>query len=133
MRYPIALALAVLAFAAFIAPHPAAADDYNPTAVVVSGTGIQTATATSPATWAGGSRLAIQCPNIDGGAGQRVFYRPGGCSGCVADAGLGDTLLDFTINQDPFPTTLRNGMSKIHLRGFAATDAIWCTVTPRSP
>lgn len=103
------------------------ADEYNANGTIVTGQNIQTASGLNA-----DDTYAIQCPNIDAGTGQRVFYRPGGCSGCVTDAGLGDTLLDFTVNQDPYPVRLRDGMTKIHLRGFVNTDAIWCTVTPKS-
>jgi hypothetical protein len=103
------------------------ADEYNANGTIVQGTGIQSATGLNA-----DDSYAIQCPNLDAGQGQQVFYRPGGCTGCVTDAGLGDTLLDFTSNQDPYPVRLRGGMSAIHLRGFNASDAIWCTVSTKS-
>jgi hypothetical protein len=105
----------------------AIADEYNADGTVVQGTGIQSATGLN-----NDDTYAVQCPNIDGGAGQKVFYRPGGCTGCVTDAGLGDTLIDFSSNQDPYPVRLRPNMTKIHLRAFTAADAVWCTVSSKS-
>jgi hypothetical protein len=105
----------------------ALADEYNAAGTPVQGALIQTASGLIA-----DNSYAIQCPNIDGGSGQKVFYRPGGCTGCVVDAGLGDTLMDFTSNQDPYPIRLRVGMDRVHLRAYTATDALWCTVTPKS-
>jgi len=116
-----------LALAFFVVSAVVLADEYNANGTLVSGQGIQTASSLN-----NDDTYAVQCPNLDGGSGQKVWYRPGGCTGCVTDAGQGDTLLDFTTNQDPYPVRLRPGMTKIHLRGFLAADAIWCTVTPKS-
>jgi hypothetical protein len=103
------------------------ADEYNASGTIVSGTGIQSATGLS-----NDDTYALQCPNVDGGLGQLVFYRPGGCTGCVTDAGMGDTLVDFRTNLDPYPIRLRDGMTKVHLRAYTATDAVFCTVAPKS-
>jgi hypothetical protein len=110
-----------------VAVGVAVADEYNAAGTIITGTGIQSVTGLNA-----DDSYALQCPNIDGGSGQRVFYRPGGCTGCVVDAGLADTLVDFTVNQDPYPIRLRDQMTKVHLRGFNASDAIWCTVAPKS-
>lgn len=106
---------------------PALASDHQ--LAIVQGTGIRTATLTE------GAKVAVQCPNIDGGAGQKVFYRPGGsCSGCTTvDAGYGDVLMDFTVNSDPYPVTLAAKESLIHLRSYDPAVALWCTVVGRSP
>lgn len=103
------------------------ADEYNANGTVLQGQNIQTASGLNA-----DDTYAVQCPNLDGGNGQKVYYRPGGCTGCPTDAGTGDTLLDFTLNQDPYPVRLRDGMTKIHLRGFLAADQIFCTVSPKS-
>lgn len=103
------------------------ADEYNAAGTIVQGTGIQSATGLNA-----DDTYALQCPNIDGGLGQLVYYRPGGCTGCVTDAGPGDTLVDFRTNFDPYPIRLRENMTKVHLRAYTATDAVWCTVSPKS-
>lgn len=103
------------------------ADEYNANGTVLQGTGIQTASSLNA-----DDTYAVQCPNVDGGSGQRVFYRTGGCTGCVTDAGPGDTLLNFTVNEDPYPVRLRVGMTKIHLRSYTGTDPLFCTVSPKS-
>lgn len=118
----------------------ASADEYNANGTITQGSGgVQTATGTG---WQGGTRLVLQCPNIDAGAGQKVYYRPGGCSGCVVDAGPGDVLVDFTTNTDGYPVTLRTGMSKVHLRALGDTKIadgggtsvpLHCIVAPKSP
>lgn len=103
---------------------------------IVQGTLINTFTG-SP-----GGKYSVQCPNIDGGSGQKVFYRPG-CPTradagvqCQVDAGLGDVLMDFTAatgSQDPYKIDLAPTEDRIHLRSYTASDALWCTVHRRSP
>ncbi len=118
--WPVLLLAGVVAVAAY-------ADEYNQNGTIVRGTGVQSATGLNT-----DDSYAIQCPNIDGGSGQKVFYRPGGCSGCPTDAGLGDVLIDFTSNQDPYPVRLRPDMTKIHLRAYVETHDLFCIVAPKS-
>ena len=128
MRHAPAVLFAALAV--LLVVRAAGADEYNLNGTITQGTGIQTAT---PAGATGGSKLVIQCPNIDGGSGQLVYYRPGGCSSCPVDAGPGDYLIDFRTNTDGYPVVLRAGMNRIHLRAYTATDAVYCAVIPKSP
>lgn len=124
--------LALAAVLSLLVVSVALADDYNANGTVTQGTGVQVATATGGSSWAGSPKLGIQCPNMDGGTGQQVYYRPG-CATCIVDAGPGDYFIDFTKNTDGFPLTLRAGMDRVNLRAFNPTDALWCTVVPRSP
>lgn len=124
--------IALAAVLSLLVVSEALADDLNPNGTITQGFGVQTATAPAGGSWAGAPKLGIQCPSVDGGAGQQVFYRPG-CATCVVDAGPGDYLIDFTKNPDGFPLTLRNGMDRVNLRPFNQGDALWCTVIPRSP
>lgn len=94
-------------------------------------------------TVAAGGKYSFQCPNIDGGGGQRIFYRPGcptrtdaGIS-CVVDAGLGDVIVDFTSatgQQDPYKVDLSPNEDRIH---FANADSyansVYCVVYRRNP
>lgn len=90
-------------------------------------------------TGSAGGKYSVQCPNIDGGAGQKVFYRPGcparpdGGVQCLTDAGLGDVLMDFSANADPYQINLAPSEDRVHLRAYTATDALWCTVHRRYP
>lgn len=83
-----------------------------------------------------GMKLSIQCPNVDGGAGQKVYYRPGCLSTtkCAADAGVGDAIIDFTANLDAYKVDLTASEDRIHLasvNGYA--DAVYCHVYRRAP
>ena len=110
------------------------ADEYNKNGTVAQGQNIQTLVVGQ------GAKVCLQCPNIDAGVGQKVFYRPGGCTGCVIDAGPGDILVDFTQATDCYPIQLRYSQTntsgnpdRIHLRGLNASDVIYCAAPPRSP
>jgi hypothetical protein len=101
----------------------------------VQGTGIQTVTV------APGAKLSIQCPNIDGGAGQQVWYRPGcplrtdaGIT-CILDAGLGDVLIDFSANADPYAINLAPNEDRVHLCHYPSgcVTPKYCLVYRRSP
>lgn len=94
-------------------------------------------------TGAPGGKYAVQCENIDGGGGQRVYYRPG-CNTradagvqCVVDAGLGDVVMDFTAgsgSQDPYKIDLAPNEDRIHLAnadGYAIQ--VYCAVYRRNP
>lgn len=110
---------------------------------IIQGSGIRTFTG-SP-----GGKYSVQCPNIDGGAGQRVAYRPGcpvrsdGGVTCVIDAGLGDVVMDFTTatgSQDPYRIDLAPAEDRIHLRNYddaiagnASTTPVYCDVFRRNP
>ena len=104
---------------------------------IAQGTGIRTATL------APGGKYSVQCPNTDGGAGERVYYRPGcptradaGVT-CVIDAGVGDTIMDFTAatgSQDPYKIDLAPNEDRLHFRNVDdAARVVWCSVARRSP
>lgn len=98
----------------------------------VTGLGIQSFTGTL------GGKYSVQCPNIDAGVGQRVFVRtgcktrPDGGVTCVVDAGLGDTMVDFTANQDPYQIDLAPAEDRIHIKN-ADGNSIWCNIYRRAP
>lgn len=100
---------------------------------IVQGANIRTFTG------AWGGHYSVQCPT-DGGAGQRVIYRPGcplradGGVQCVVDAGSGDVVMDFTANSDPYKIDLATNEDRLHFANadsYAAT--IFCNVYRRSP
>lgn len=104
---------------------------------IVQGANIRTFTG------APGGKYSIQCPNIDGGGGQRVYYRPG-CNArpdagvqCVTDAGLGDAIIDFssaTGTQDPYKIDLAPNEDRIHLANADSyATAVYCSVYRRNP
>lgn len=104
---------------------------------IVQGSLVQTFTGTP------GGRYSIQCPNIDGGSGVRVAYRPGcpnkadaGVS-CIHDAGMGDTIMDFTSStgsQDPYKIDLQANEDRIYfVQPDLVTNSYWCTISRRSP
>lgn len=116
-------AVAVVALAGW-----AIADEFNENGTTIQGTGVQVASGLNE-----NQKYAIQCINTDGGLGQQVYYRPGGCSGCVVDAGPGDVLIDFRTNTDPYVAVLRSRMNSINLRAYTQTDALYCIVAPKTP
>lgn len=116
----------------------------------VQGTLIQTwyapsATATASATSTNfGLKVSIQCPNVDGGSGQKVYYRPGCLAKlpdagrmCSHDAGVGDVIMDFTAAtgaQDPYRIDLAGNEDRIHLASVNGySDAVYCHVYRVSP
>lgn len=96
---------------------------------LATGTGVQSVTLSE------GAKVSVQCPNLDGGSGQKVYYRTGGtCSGCtVADAGVGDVLMDFTTNPDPYPIQLGPKETLLHLRSYDPSVLLYCPIFPRVP
>lgn len=99
---------------------------------LLSGLGIQSFAG------AAGGKYSVQCPNTDGGAGQRIYLRPG-CKAradagitCVIDAGLGDPIIDFAANSDPYQIDLATNEDRIHVK-TADSNGIWCNVYRRSP
>lgn len=128
------LLLAVFLWAMWPALPRAFADEYNAGGTVAQGQNIQTLVVGF------GVKVCLTCPNLDGGTGQKVFYRPGGCTTCVIDAGPGDNLIDFTQATDCYPITMRYSsttsgtrMDRLHLRGLNATDVIYCSAPQVSP
>lgn len=87
-----------------------------------------------------GLDLDIQCPNVDGGAGQRVYARAGcalktdGGGSCVMDAGVGDVILDFQSNPDPIHFKLGTAEDRIcfHDTTTGAT-VVYCHIYERRP
>jgi hypothetical protein len=92
---------------------------------VVQGTGVQCFTAGGQA-----GHYLVQCPSIDGGTGQKVWYRPtqAADAGGVTDAGLGDLVMDFSSNTDPVPVDLAPGEARICFGTFTDYSALYCTV-----
>lgn len=129
----------VLGLALAVFTRPAEASELRLT--TVQGANIRTwyapgATATASASSGSyGMKLSIQCPT-DGGAGQKIYYRPG-ClpsTRCAADAGPGDAVIDFTSNPDPYQIDLAGHEDRVHLAsvtGYAST--VYCNVYRRSP
>lgn len=85
-----------------------------------------------------GGKYSVQCPNIDAGAGQKIYIRPGcptrtdGGVTCVIDAGAGDTLIDFQSNADPYKVDLGATEDRIHMKTGDGNTAL-CHVYRRSP
>lgn len=88
-----------------------------------------------------GGKYSVQCPNIDGGSGAKIFIRPGcptrtdGGVSCVIDAGTGDMLLDFSTasgSADPFKVDLASNEDRIHAK-TADGNANLCYFYRRSP
>lgn len=127
--------LVAIVFAVGLLAHYSQASELR--VAIVQGANIRTFTG-SP-----GGKYSVQCPNIDGGSGQKVWYRPG-CNTrpdagvqCVVDAGLGDVIMDFTDStgvKDPYKIDLAPNEDRIH---FANADsyatAVYCTIFRRSP
>lgn len=100
---------------------------------IVKGANIQTFTGEP------GGRYAVQCPSIDGGTDQKVWYRPGcparadGGITCVVDAGLGDIVLDFKSLDRPYPVDLAPTEDRIYFGTFPDYSPMFCTVARRNP
>lgn len=98
------------------------------------------ASATASATTGNsGMKLSIQCPNVDGGAGQKVHYRAG-ClptTKCAADAGVGDVIMDFTAAtgvQDPYKVDLAGFEDRVYLASEGSYAVpLYCHVFRRQP
>jgi len=104
---------------------------------IVQGANIQTFTGVA------GGKYSMQCPNVDGGSGQRVLYRPGcptrtdaGVT-CVRDAGSGDVIVDFTSStgsQDPYRIDLAPTEDRVHVANADSyATNVWCTFHRRNP
>jgi hypothetical protein len=90
-----------------------------------------------------GLDLDIQCPNIDGGAGQKNYIRAGcaktadGGGSCVQDAGVGDLIMDFTSatgSADPIHFKLGPAEDRFCIADSVSyATAVYCTVHERRP
>ena len=109
----------------------------------VSGTSIKCFTTNDAGTRSWGRTgldLDIQCPNLDAGAGQKVYARSGcplktDAGGlCVMDAGAGDVVLDFQSNPDPIHWKLGTAEDRICFHDFTTgATTVHCNIYERRP